>query len=149
MTGIQCRYWHDSISLWGHALQINDQNYFAHFSMGLALRREGKLEEAIVHYQRAADLDPQFPEAEHNLGAALATQNKYQDAIAHFQKALSINAARPTTWSNLAKAYAAQGDFERARAAAQNGLEAALSMNQPKLAEELRVRLRRYEHHQP
>src|SRR5262249_35634264 len=51
MTGIQSRYWHDSESLWGHALDINDKNYFAHFSMGLALRHERKLE-AIEHYKR-------------------------------------------------------------------------------------------------
>src|SRR5262249_54638691 len=45
MTGIQCTYWRDSVSLWNHALEINDENYFAHFSLGLALRRDGKLEE--------------------------------------------------------------------------------------------------------
>ncbi len=149
MTGIQCRSWHDSQSLWGHALEINDQNYYAHYSMGLALRRDDKLDQAIEHYKRAADLDPQFPEAEHNLGAALATQKKYQDAITHFQKALAINAARPKTWSNLAAAYAALGDLARARAAAQRAVDAALAINQLQLAEELRARLRRYDEHQP
>jgi tetratricopeptide (TPR) repeat protein len=119
MAGNQCRYWHDSERLWGHALQIGEQNYVAHFSMGLALRQEGKLDEAIEHYKRAVELDPNYPEAEHNLGAALAMQKKYPEAIVHFQKALSINPARPNTWSNLAKAYAEQGDFEHARAAAQ------------------------------
>jgi tetratricopeptide (TPR) repeat protein len=119
VTGIQCRYWHDSESLWGHALQIGDDNYFAHFSMGLALRRDDKLDQAIEHYKRATQLDPHFPEAEHNLGAVLARQKKYSEAIVHFQKALSINPARPNTWSSLASAYAEQGDFEHARAAAQ------------------------------
>jgi tetratricopeptide (TPR) repeat protein len=149
MTGIQCRYWHDSITLWGHALQINDQNYYAHYSMGLALRRDGELDEAVKHYQQAAAIDPQFPEAEHNLGVALAKQKKYQEAITHFRKALAINPGRPNSWSNLATAYAEVGDFERAHTAAQKALETALAMNQLKLAEELRVRLRRYEGQQP
>ncbi len=46
---------------------------------GWVLARQGKLAEAIEHYQRALSLRPGFPEAHSNLRSALARQGRQGD----------------------------------------------------------------------
>ncbi len=48
LTWQQCGYWRDSIELFNHALQVTKNNYMAHNSLGAALYKKGKIEEAIV-----------------------------------------------------------------------------------------------------
>ena len=63
LTWQQCGYWKNSITLFSHALQVTKDNYQAHSNFGLALVEEGKIEEAIVHYNDAIRLstDPPWP----------------------------------------------------------------------------------------
>jgi Flp pilus assembly protein TadD len=43
----------------------------AHNNMGIALGSKGRLEEAIVQFQQAVQLNPENAEAQHNLASAL------------------------------------------------------------------------------
>ena len=59
-----------------------------HCFLGNALAREGRLPEAIGHYEQALRLKPEFAEAHYNLGLALQQTGKIQEAISHFEQAL-------------------------------------------------------------
>jgi len=58
LTYRQVGYWHDSTTLWMHALQVTGDNYVAQDNLGTELVREGRTEEAIQHYRVAVVLHP-------------------------------------------------------------------------------------------
>ena len=62
----------------------------AHTNLGIALRDQGKLDEAIAEYRKAIRLKPDLAEAHHNLGIALASQGKLDEAIAEYRKAIRL-----------------------------------------------------------
>jgi tetratricopeptide (TPR) repeat protein len=48
------------------------------------------LDEAIQHYERAIQLDPDYANAHFNLGLALAGQGRAAEAEQHFEQALKL-----------------------------------------------------------
>ena len=58
-------------SLWADTLAQVPDNPRAHYCLGHALEKEGRLTEALWHYQEMVRLSPNFAEAQRNLGAML------------------------------------------------------------------------------
>jgi Flp pilus assembly protein TadD len=56
----------------------------------MALQGSGKLDEAIVQFQKALELNPGDAKAHGNLGVVLADRGRFNEAMAHYQKALEI-----------------------------------------------------------
>ena len=54
----------------------------------MALRGQGRTDEAIAHFQRALEIEPDYAEPGGNLGIALAGRGQIDKAIEHYQKAL-------------------------------------------------------------
>ena len=52
--------------------------------MGIALKDQGKLEEAIGAYQKAISIKPKYAEAYNNMGIVLKDQGKLAEAIGGF-----------------------------------------------------------------
>ena len=52
----------------------------AHAALGIALKEQGKLDEAVASCRRALALKPDFPEVHLNLGIALGEQGKLEEA---------------------------------------------------------------------
>ena len=101
----QTWYWHDSQTLWTHALASNWRNAVAHNSLGNALWERGRPEEAIEHYQTALAIEPNYAKAHNNLGVALADRGRLDEAVARFQRSLQLNPANAEAHDNLAGAH--------------------------------------------
>src|SRR5208282_5015428 len=67
----QTAYWRNSELLWTHTLACTSDNSVAHNDLGNALLQKGSVDEAIVHYQKALQIDPDYVDACYNLGNAL------------------------------------------------------------------------------
>jgi tetratricopeptide (TPR) repeat protein len=93
-TQAQVRHWHDSVALWSHALEVDPDNYVAHTSLGSALSRQGKVEEAIRHYHVALEANSRDVLAHVNLASVLESQGQLKEAADHYLQALE---ARPRT----------------------------------------------------
>ena len=65
-----------------------EHGYSEHSNLGNALLEEGKIEEAIVHYNKALKLAPNYPEANIRLANALSKKGEINQAILHYKKAL-------------------------------------------------------------
>jgi len=50
----------------------------------------GKLDEAILHLQKAVDLDPYFIQAHQNLGVALIRAERHDEAAIHLHQAQQL-----------------------------------------------------------
>lgn len=62
----------------------------------------GRLETAITHLRRAADLLPQSADARADLGGALAEAGRRDEAIIELRRALELAPDNPTARQNLA-----------------------------------------------
>jgi protein O-mannosyl-transferase len=119
----QTRYWHDSETLWTHALACTSRNLVAEANLGLALADRGQIDEAIAHYRKALEIQPVYVDAHNNLGAALAGRGQIDEAIVHFQKAIEINPDYVDAHNNLGAALADRGQIDEAMAHYQKALD--------------------------
>jgi len=126
-TEAQIGYWRNTVSLWSHALTINDRNTMAHDSIGAELINEGRIQEAISHFQASAAIDPSDAFSQLDLGICDKLQGRPQAAAQHYTAALGLStdpSLRATALGNLGSIYRAAGDFPRAR----QSYESALSL---------------------
>jgi len=119
----QAAYWKNGETLWTHALACAPGNYVAHFNLGNALRLEGRMDEAISHYQNAVQIRSDYPQALNNLGKALLLKGRVDEAITHFQQALEINPGSAQGRFNLGIALLQKGRVEEAIPHLQMGLQ--------------------------
>jgi Flp pilus assembly protein TadD len=115
-TWTQVSYWHDSIALWQHALQVTKNNWVAHANLGTALVHEGRLDEAIAAFREAVRLKPDFTSHHSNLGGALAAKGRFDEAIAELRQAIRLE-PRYAAYRNLGIAFKKQGRLNEAASA--------------------------------
>ena len=94
-------------------IQREPKNAAAYNNLGIALRQQGKLEEAIASYNRAIELEPNAI-LYNNLGNALSKQGKLEEAIASYNRAIELNPNYATAYYNLGNALYDQGKLEEA-----------------------------------
>jgi Tfp pilus assembly protein PilF len=78
-------------------------------NLATALQTDGRIDDAIPHYQRAIALQADYAPAYNNLGTALRAKGKPLDAVAEYQRALSFRTAYPEAHYNLANALTDAG----------------------------------------
>ncbi len=91
--------------------EINRQFAAANYNTGLALVSSGDVDEAVGHFRRAVEVQPDHTEALINLGTLLARGGEIEDAILHFERALDVDAKSLPARMNLAAALAARRRF--------------------------------------
>jgi tetratricopeptide (TPR) repeat protein len=110
LTWHQAQVWHDSETLWTHAVAIDPQSSSnAQNNWGAALADQGLPAEAIEHYRQALQIRPDYADAHFNWGVALAQQGQPAEAIEHYQQALQIKPEYAAAHYNWGNARARQG----------------------------------------
>lgn len=93
------------------AFRANDPKVY--FDMGLNYEKAPQPDSAIVAYQKAIQLDPQYWQAMGNLSLVYGRQkNDFQNAVRYGEMALSIHPTEEWLYDNTAIAYAMGGNFE-------------------------------------
>lgn len=64
------------------------------FSLGSALAKRNRLDDAVVHLQRAVEFDPRYSAAWKQLGLALAEAGRTDDAIAAYEQGIAAATAK-------------------------------------------------------
>jgi len=80
-----------------------------HNHLGAMLERQGKVLEAIGHYEQALRINPDYAEAHNNLGVILMRQGELPQAIGHFEQALGLVPGFADAHYNLGIALGRQG----------------------------------------
>jgi tetratricopeptide (TPR) repeat protein len=125
MASQQASYWRDSETLWKHALTATSRNWQAHNHLGCVLADRGRFGEALAHYEKSLEIQPNEAKTHYNLGNALSRYGQADRAIAQYQKALEIRPDYVNAHSNLGTALAGRGQFADAIAHYQKALEIA------------------------
>ncbi len=76
---------------------------------GGALMRQGKLDEAIDHYQEALRLKPDYTEACYDLGVAFDQKGQMDEAIRYYQQAIRLKPDHANAHNNLGIDFYRQG----------------------------------------
>jgi tetratricopeptide (TPR) repeat protein len=124
-TVSQARYWVNSEALFTHALQATKDNYVIHSNFGVWLAGQGRMEDAIRHYNEALRIKPDDGEARYNLANMLVRQANYREAIAQYREVLRSDPGHLMARNNLALCLVQTGD----RRAAIEQFEEVLRLN--------------------
>ena len=85
-----------------------------HFEQAVNAFGDEKLDEAIEHYQKALEIDPNYQDALHGLGMALFNRGRVDDAIAAAKKLIEIDQDDILAHTSLSMFYQSQGRIEDA-----------------------------------
>jgi len=128
ITYRQVGFWHDSETLWTHAVAVTKGNYVAHVNLGETFLNQERTEEAAKHFRAAVEIRPTDPAAHLNLGTCERRQKNYAPALQEDQAVLRLTSdkgLRTYALVNLGSDYRHLKDYPRAR----ESYEAALQLN--------------------
>jgi tetratricopeptide (TPR) repeat protein len=114
LSWIQLSYWHDSIQLFSHALDITRSNVFSEKNLTYAYSEAGRGTEAIPHYQALLKMKPDDLAVRYNLGLVLLAADRPQAAADQFTESLKRSPNSDKLHNNLGIALAQQGKFDSA-----------------------------------
>ncbi|MGB2862200.1 MAG: tetratricopeptide repeat protein, partial [Sedimentisphaerales bacterium] len=96
------------------SLELNPKNAKAHATLGIALSRQDRLDEANDHLSEAIRLDPTDYEAHYTLGQTMTRQKKFDDAIRHFSVVLRLRPDYTQAHGYMGSLLLARGTLDQA-----------------------------------
>ena len=131
LTWRQTEIWHNSRSLWSHAVRIDPECVMARTNLGLLERQAGNIDKAIEHYEAAIAVDPNDAILLNNLAVALRQDpDRRGEAIEIMKKAVSLEPEHPDLHFALASELKEAGQIEQAISELQTCIR--LKKGQPK-----------------
>ncbi|SRR6266498_1125958 len=112
-----------AISHFETALRIRSGKQDPHYDVGSAfmqmnladaLARKGQSDEAMVHYEEAIQLQPNYADAYYNRGNVLFAKGRIDEAIADWEKTLQIQPNDPDAYTGLGNALLRKGSLREA-----------------------------------
>jgi len=125
LTARLCRVWHDTATLWTHAVAQQQDSSIAQNGHGYVLLEQGRTDEALARFRTAIRLQPLNAQAYRNLWTALRAQGRTPELIAALEEAQARFPNEADIPYYLANAYARQGDLAPAIAAYRQALALA------------------------
>jgi tetratricopeptide (TPR) repeat protein len=98
---------------------------FVEMNLADALARKGQSDEAMVHYQQAIALEPNYADAYYNRGNLLLAKGQIDDAIADWEKTLQLQPNDADAHTCLGNALLRKGSLNEAIAHYQTALALA------------------------
>ncbi len=106
--------WKTPERLWQATLEVSPLSPRAHNNMGDVYSRAGNIEGALLEFEKATELKPNYADAYHNLANAYYSRGNLRQAIKYYQKAIACNPELFESHYNLGIIYINTGDFKRA-----------------------------------
>jgi tetratricopeptide (TPR) repeat protein len=91
--------------------------------IGIRLAQQGRLEEALLSFRRALQIQPGLAQTHNNLGIALQDQGRLDEAVASYRRALALKPGYAMACNNLGTALKDQGKLEEAAACFRRALQ--------------------------
>ena len=120
---VQTRYWRNSETLWTHALAVTSSNDFAHNNLAYLLSDRGELDDAISHFQAAAEIRSHKTDTHYNVGSAfvetnladaLARKGQSDEAMFHYDQAIRLVPNYADAYYNRGNVLFAEGRIDKA-----------------------------------
>jgi tetratricopeptide (TPR) repeat protein len=121
----QASAWRDSETLWTQALSRTSDNLMAELNLGEAVYKLGRTPEAIAHFERALQIDPNQAWVYSSMGAALLEIGRPNESLAILQKAIELDPKSSDAHYNLGNTFLQMGRGNDAVAHYKRALELA------------------------
>lgn len=122
ITFNQVKRWANSVTLFEHTIEVTENNWVAHYNLGLALASQNRIQDAVFHYKESLRIRPEQPSVHNNLGLLLGRQGKNERAIQHFEEALQLNPNHYSAHNNMGVVLCNMGKVDEARSHFQEAL---------------------------
>ena len=106
---MQTATWHDSETLWRHAVALDPTCSLCASNLGRMVARTGRLDEAETLIARAITLRPDRAGPHENMGVVMLGRGRLQEAITEFRRVVSIRPLHGPSRNNLGVALAEAG----------------------------------------
>ncbi len=110
VTWKQTTYWKDSITLFEHNLDVTSNNWVAQGNLGAELLKYNRPQQALLHLQDAARINPESYTALFNLGVALNRFGDRTGAINAFSNAIKVSPTSATAYFEAGRICYETGD---------------------------------------
>jgi protein O-mannosyl-transferase len=114
LTNAQIHRWSDSFTLFKHALTVAPPSVVVEDSLGLAMHKNGQLDEAVPHFEKVLQMRPDDYTALLTMGVTRFYQGRVPEAIEYAQAAIRSHADAPKPHNLLGMALAKQNRNEAA-----------------------------------
>ena len=125
LTYRQIGLWHDSETLWTHAVAVTKDNYVAHVNLGETFLNQDRTAEAADHFRSAVQIRPTDPAAHLNLGNCERRQKDFSAALLEDQAVLRLTSdkdLRTYALVNMGSDYRLLKDYARSKESYEAGL---------------------------
>jgi len=119
---LQLRFWQNSIYLFERAISVTSRNWVAHNNLGEALLKEGRISDAIHHFQAVLKIRPDYKYAHNNLGLAFTSKGRTSEAETFYLEALRYSPNFAEAHNNIGVALSKQGRYKEAVQSIQKAL---------------------------
>jgi tetratricopeptide (TPR) repeat protein len=114
LTNAQIHWWSDSFTLFNHALTVAGPSVVVEDCLGLAMHKNGQLDEAVPHFERALEMRPDDYTALLTMGVTRFYQGRVPEAIEYAQATIRSEPGAPKAHNLLGMALAKQDRNEAA-----------------------------------
>jgi tetratricopeptide (TPR) repeat protein len=114
LTNAQIHRWSDSFTLFKHALAVTPPNAAIERSLGYALQRSGRLDEAAAHFEKALQLTPDDEMSLLYMGVCRFYQGRVPEAIQYAQATIRLQPDAAKAHDLLGMSLAMQNQNEAA-----------------------------------
>ncbi|MHC4738665.1 MAG: tetratricopeptide repeat protein [Planctomycetota bacterium] len=113
-TRMQLRHWRNSFTLFEHTLKVTKNNFTMHYNYGYMLSTQGRFADAVMHFDKALQINPQYHDAYNNKGLALLELGEIDKAIECFNEVLKLKPDFHRAHNNLGMAFYRMGKTDLA-----------------------------------
>jgi tetratricopeptide (TPR) repeat protein len=99
-TRAEIVYWKNGETLWSRAVAVTQNNFMAHYCLGLIQSRTNP-EAAMAEYQKSVDAYPDYVDAQRELGLLQGQSGRLAESVIHFEKAIQLNPQNSWAYHDL------------------------------------------------
>jgi tetratricopeptide (TPR) repeat protein len=119
--------WHDWLTIWGDTVKKSPNKPRPHLILGIGYFYRQEMDKALLEYQQAATLKPDYIEAYYNMGLVFKARQQHAEAIPMYLKVLSLCAFNiemyAKVYNDIGTSYADLGDYDQALKALADALK--------------------------
>lgn len=95
------KVWESSVSFWEDNVKKAPAKARVHNNLGVALCEAGRVDESIISYKRAIELDSFYADPHSNIAVSYSMKNDVDNAIDALRQAIKISPNYPEAYNNL------------------------------------------------
>jgi tetratricopeptide (TPR) repeat protein len=112
VTWKQIQYWRDSPELYHRAVAVSNENYMAHYNLGLDMVNDGHLKEGVRELYIAVEQNPSLPR--HTLGVGLDRLGQKEEAIEQLRQSIRLHGDDAEAHANMGEPLTDLGRLDEA-----------------------------------